>query len=229
MHVYVYIYIYIYYTYIYIVQFNAYTDLCQLKECFYEPWSSYMAFGLGSLAHAWDIIGSLRRGLANAHRSGQQEGLTGLVPCRVHSSLQGGGDGGNPWKSCNNSGATCWSNTNISQCWASNKTSRCRSIALVSEWEFPYWMTIISNILSSRIPYNHQPTGVDRSHCSDSENPAVNKHLPDPKFTKFLSGNMVYRKLEYTVSGYTVSCWLVVWTSRKILVNWDDYSQYMGK
>ena len=26
-----------------------------------------------------------------------------------------------------------------------------------------------------------------------------------------------------------IECWLVVWTPRKILVNWDDYSQYMGK
>mmetsp|Transcript_41311 Transcript_41311/g.89504 ORF Transcript_41311/g.89504 Transcript_41311/m.89504 type:complete len:461 (-) Transcript_41311:787-2169(-) len=31
------------------------------------------------LAHARDIIGGLRCGLANAHRSGQQQGLTGLV------------------------------------------------------------------------------------------------------------------------------------------------------
>jgi hypothetical protein len=42
----------------------------------------------GSLAHARDIIGGLRCGLANAHRSGQQQGLTGLVPCMAGPSLQ---------------------------------------------------------------------------------------------------------------------------------------------
>ena len=29
-------------------------------------------------------------------------------------------------------------------------------------WKFLYWIMIITNILDSRIPYNHQPTGVEQ-------------------------------------------------------------------